>query len=276
MATQLKEPDPTLDTEQSGIIERDYDAEARAHGWRPLEEFKGDPAQFVDAETYAKRADEVLPFVKKENKQLKGKIEFLERQIKKVMKSEQSAHENALAEIKAKMQNAVVTGDVAAFKALDEKADDLRKDMVADTPALDQQKEAIRAFADWRDDNEWYDLGGLAGATDLEKRQRIYFDRMVEANQDKTATMEPAEFISYIGDLVDAKYPPQRIPRPKGTEAVAGVTRTAATRNAHSGANLPTEAKETAERYVRQGIPGYKGKTKAEAYELFAKDWDWS
>lgn len=282
MATQLAEtPAETLDTgqdtgEQQSGGERDWNAEAIAHGWRPLEEFKGDPRQFVDAETYVKRADEVLPFVKKENKQLRGKIEFLERQIKKVMKSEQEAYSSALADVKAKMEKAVVTGDVAAFNTLDKKAEDIRKNMAADTPGADRQAEAMRAFNDWRDKNEWYDLGNLAGADADEKLKRAYADRMMDANVELTKTLDPADFFEHIAGLVDAKYPPSRAPRPKGTEAVAGVTRGGAAKSAKTGANLPAQAKETAERYVRQGIPGYKGKTKAEAYDLFAKDWDWS
>lgn len=280
MAT-LALPEAPLETgandgEIGEVQTRDYEAEARVHGWRPEAEFKGDPTQFVDAETYVKRADEVLPFVKKENKQLRGKIDFLERQIKKVMKSEQEAYSSALAEVRAKMEKAVVTGDVAAFNTLDKKAEDIRKNMAEDAPAGDRMKEAVKAFADWRDANEWYDLGGLAGATDAERRQRAYFDRMVEASEELARTMDPPEFIAHVAGLVAAKYPAERAPRPKGTEAVAGVTRTGASKSAKIGANLPPEAKETAERYVRLGIPGYKGKTKAEAHDLFAKDWDWS
>lgn len=277
MVTQLAEaPADTGQDDSIGnadVIERDYEAEARAHYWLPKEEFKGDKSRWVDAETFVKRADEILPLVKKQNSELKGKVDYLERQIKRVMKSEQTAYENALADIQAKMENAVVTGDVAAFKALDKKADDLRKDMAQDTPKADQSKEAVRAFADWRDDNEWYDLGGLASATETERKQRAYFDRMVEGNMDKAAEMQPAEFIAYIGDLVEAKYPAGKAARPRGVESVAGVTRGGQGKSGKTGANLPTEAKEAVRRYMRQGI--YKG-TFEESCNAFAKDFDWS
>jgi hypothetical protein len=283
MATQLAPvAEQPLDTgqdtdEQQSSGERDFEAEARAQGWTDADTFKGDKARWVDAETFVKRSDEVMPLLKKQLSHYRAELDQMKREIKRVRKSEQASYDNAYADLKAKMENAVVTGNVAAFKELDAKADQLRKDMADDTPPpADQQKEAVRAFADWRDENEWYDLGGLAGATDMERRQRAYFDRMVEANEDKARTMAPADFIAHIGSLVEAKYPPERAARPKANESVAGVTRTAATRNVHSGANLPADAKETAERYIRQGIPGYKGKTKAEAYELFAKHYDWS
>lgn len=48
---------------------------ARAQGWKPQEEFKGDPENFVDAETYVKRGEEVLPFVKATNRRLTETVE---------------------------------------------------------------------------------------------------------------------------------------------------------------------------------------------------------
>jgi hypothetical protein len=50
---------------------RDFDAEAREHGWRPKDEFPGDAAKWVDAETFMKRADEVMPLLKAQNARLK-------------------------------------------------------------------------------------------------------------------------------------------------------------------------------------------------------------
>ena len=49
-----------LADEQQTEQPRDIEAEARKHGWRPKEEFKGDPARWTDAETFVKRADEVM------------------------------------------------------------------------------------------------------------------------------------------------------------------------------------------------------------------------
>lgn len=282
MATQLAEPateplETGQDTGEHQPAPRDYDAEARAQGWTDKETFRGDESRWVDAETFVKRADEVMPLLRKQLGHYRAELDQMKREIKKVRKSEMAAYDNALADLERRQDKAVETGDVAAARELREKAKKLSAEMADDAaPPADQQKEAIRAFAAWRDENEWYDLGGLAGATDTERRQRAYFDRMVEANMDKASEMSPTDFIAHIGDLVEAKYPAQKVVRPKATESVAGVTRTAAGKSVKTGANLPPEAKAAAERYVRQGIPGYKGKTKAEAYDLFAKDWDWS
>lgn len=279
MATQLKEPEAALDTGQDGVEPQSdaqpQSAEDRAYvrGWRPKEEFSG-RGEWVDAAEFLERADQNLGLAKGREQQLNKRISILESMLKKVQRSEMNAHSNALAEIKAKMENAVVTGNVAAFKALDEQADGLRKDMVADTPITSYTEADINhAFEAWADDNEWYHLGGLPSATDTERRQRAYFDRMAAANGDKAQGMPPADFIAYIGELVAEKFPASATPRPKATESVAGVTRTSASRSAKTGANLPVEAKDAVRRYMRQGI--YKG-TFEESCNAFAKDYDWS
>jgi hypothetical protein len=271
----LKEPEGLPETgqdtgtgePQSGGEQQTKSAEDEAYlrGWRPKEEFTG-RGEWVDAETFLAKADTNLGLSKAEREQLKRRISVLEGMNKKLIRLEQNAYSSAMADIQAKMKNAVVTGNVAEFEALDKKAEKLREDAAA--PQADQQKEAIRAFADWRDDNEWYDLGGLPSATETERKQRVYFDRMVEANEDKAREMAPADFIAYIGDLVESKYPAASTPRPKATESVAGVTRGGTRTAAKTYANMPPEFQRQADRFHEKGV--YKG-TLAEAREKYAK-----
>ena len=57
---------------------------ARAMGWRPKEEFKGDPDKWVDAAQFADNADKSLPLAKAEARralevELREETEFLDR-----------------------------------------------------------------------------------------------------------------------------------------------------------------------------------------------------
>lgn len=276
MATQLKEPDVLPDTgqddEQQSHQSDAAEAEARQLGWKPEDQYTG-KGTWVPADVFMDRQKQFLGLANKRVEQLQTQVRKMEGELKKVRRSEMNAHANALAELKEQMLVSVRTGDEAAFNKLDKQADDLRKNMTEDTPVADRQADAVREFAKWRDDNEWYDLGGLAGASDLEKRQRVYFDRMVQANEDKAATMDPPEFLTFIGDMVEAKYPAERAPRPRGTEAVAGVTPSRPRGTAQNYANLPPDAKLQADRFHANGV--YKG-TLAEAREKYAKTFDWS
>lgn len=270
--------EPPPDTGTEGADDRDYEAEAKAQGWTPKEDFRGDPNRWVDAETFVRRADEVMPFLKKQNGHLKREIDDLKKMTRRLMKSEQSAYQNALADIQAKMQEAVEAGDVEAWERLDKKKDSLRDNAARDAETASPDKRAIdKAFTDFRDEHDWYDLGGLPGASDAEKRARAYADREAErmVQEGLADTLAPDSFFAELAERTAKRFPTVNgaTPRPKPPSDVAGVTRPNGARNARTGANLPQEAKEHAERYMNAGI--FKVKTKAEAYDLMAKSFDW-
>lgn len=60
-------------------------AEARKIGWRPPEEFRGDPAKWVDADEFVRRGEEVLPLVKAANRQLAEKADNLGREVQRLV-----------------------------------------------------------------------------------------------------------------------------------------------------------------------------------------------
>jgi hypothetical protein len=283
MATQLAaEPETVPEAEIAEGVEtapeRDFETEARAQGWRPREEFGGDEAKWTDAETFVKRGDEILPFVKKQNAHLKQKVDMLERTVKKLARAEQAAYTNALADLKAKQREAVETGDVETHDALGQKIDELRTKAEADLPA--HGEDPAEVFDKFRDENAWYDRANLASASEVEVEARLWADRraeqMVRAGDDKR--LPPSEFFAQIAAEAAERFPllKARAARPKAVEAVAGVQRNPGRGAAKVGANLPADGKDAAERYMRLGLPGFKAcKTKAEAHDLFAKSYDW-
>ncbi len=280
MATQLQEPE-TIEEAQTEEAPRNFEAEARKMGWKPEEEFgEGDkrPKEFRDAETFVKLAEEDKGLQKQTINHLKEKIAFLERQQRRLMQSEQNAHKLAMEEVRREMREAVRTGDEEAFEALDKKADALRKDMGADTP--DHGEDPTEHVLNFRDANPWYDKGGLASASEVEVEARLYADRLADRwiAQGKPATMPPSRFYAELAEEVNAKFPALKLKpaRAKPQSDVAGVPQArGGARNAKTGANLPADAKATAERYVRMKVPGFSGKSKEEAYNIFAQSYQW-
>lgn len=181
--------------------ERDYEAEARQHGWTPKEEFKGDPSRWVDATTFVERADQVMPLLKKQNEHLKREMEGLKKDIRRASehfsKAEERAYNRALAELTAKQDAAAEVGDVAGVQAVRKEIADLKADIPTTQPA-DLALEAKEAEIDWREKNPWYDKGGLP--TD-------YANLLVEKHKAKTSEMAPAEFFDFIGAEVLKRYP---------------------------------------------------------------------
>lgn len=267
------------DAAQAGEQERDFETEARAAGWKPLEEFGEDekrPARPKDAQTFVEEGERLASLQAPQIKALKQKVGALENQVKRLTKSETLAFDNALAELKRQQAMAVESGDLAAHREIDTQIDAL-KERVADAKPATHGEDPNEEFDNFRDKHGWYDRGNLASATDTEKDARIFADRVAEklARQGAMKDNPPSVFFDMVASEVQARYPALGNGRPARTKPapdVAGVTRTSANRNAKVGANLPAEAKEHARRYMRMGI--YKNcKNEGEAFERFAKDY---
>lgn len=150
------------EVDTGGQQERDYEAEARHHGWTPKEDFRGDPARWVDAETFIKRADEVMPFLKKQNAALKREIDDMKREFKRASKhfseTEERAYQRALTELERRHDEAVEAGDVAESKRIRKEMAELKpqtNDEQSDQPDPAQLRKELN---EWIAENEWYVL----------------------------------------------------------------------------------------------------------------------
>ena len=77
---------------------------AREMGWRPKEEFRGDTAKWVDAETFVSRGENFIPILRADREKLRG---------------ENAEIKSALAETKTLLQAySTSTFDVKLFKVL--------------------------------------------------------------------------------------------------------------------------------------------------------------
>lgn len=267
MATQLAEafePDtapPEGANDQgdgSGFTERDYDAEARQHGWTPKEEFRGDPARWVDAETFVKRADEVMPLLKKKADAQAKEIAGLKRDIRQASahfeKAEQRAYERAIADIEKRMEAAAEVGDVAGVKAASKEMRELSSEAKSDAPGDNLELRAQEAEIEWREKNPWFDKGGIMA--DYAVVQSRKFAHLAK-------DMDPAAYYDMItekvrekfGDKLDQAVEPA--PR-KAAVAVEGVGTNRGNGRQKGWADMDPEARRTgqamADRWVKSGL----------------------
>ena len=254
--------DQALADEAADNQPRDFEAEARHHGWTPKEEFKGDPGKWVDAETFVKRADEVMPFLKKQNTALKRDIEDMKRTLKQfqeyVSKADQRAYERAIADIEARHAEAVETGDQAAAKRAVEDMRKVEKDF-SDGPQAEAEPEfdenkAKQELADWIEASGYYGV---------DETKTKYAD--TQANLMGPATNWPGGQAAWLAELdrrVERKF---AAPKPAATNA--GGTRPGSRAGSRSYADLPADAKKQCDRFVKT-IPGF---TK----EQYVKDYAW-
>lgn len=149
---------------------RDYETEARAQGWVPEAEWKGErkPAQFLDAETFVKRGEEITPFIKRENQRLKDelarkdaeaakRLERLERTTTSAFEALKRQHETEISRIKAAQRAAVAAGDEAEFDRLDKARTDLEKAAPVAPEKVEATDDLPTRQAKWRAENKWFD-----------------------------------------------------------------------------------------------------------------------
>lgn len=155
---------------------RDYESEALKMGWIPQNKFRGDPEKWTDAETFVRRGEEYLPFIKAQNRDLEEKASTLEKKIsdydrqmkemaKHLNKAEEVGYKKAVEEYKEMQKRAFQQGDEDAFNLATEKLDELSKEKpkkVIEIEEKDEKPEPIitsdqKELLDWHRDNPWFE-----------------------------------------------------------------------------------------------------------------------
>lgn len=148
---------------------------AQLMGWRPQAEFKGDKDRWIDAETFVKRGEEILPILKANNASMERALadERKERaKLEKTLKdfadhhgkTEARAYDKALKEIQSQIAAAASVGDVQGVLDATEELTELRAEAKAKPAA---EAPGSPEFDAWREDNDWYGKDkALSGAFD--------------------------------------------------------------------------------------------------------------
>lgn len=241
------------DTGDQDTTPIDFEAEARKIGWRPVEEFKGDPAQHVDAETFYKRGQEVMPLLKAQNKALTQKIAQLEKQGRQAAeyfsKAEERAYERAVADLKQRGEAAAKSGDTAELGKVMDEMTKLEKPSAPNAVDTDQRMEE---FADWAASNGWYadnDVLRMYADAQAEKIARQKGGLLDREDLDTVAQAVKAKFEGRYPDVFGAP-----APKPKPRSAVDGGGTAPRQRGGKTFADLPVEAQRIADKWVANGI----------------------
>lgn len=247
---------------QEAQPDNEIESRARHMGWAPKEDFRGDPDKWVDADTFVKRGENIMPVLKERNRALEAKMGEMERVLVEMRdwasKSEQRSYERALNDLKAKQREAVAYGDVETHDRIAAQMDELVKEH--QPPQRQQPQQTDPVFEQWKSENEWIDkdpelrsfaisVGNHLGVTKPWLNGRAFLD---EAKR-----------------LVQQQYP-EKFGNPKRNtvSAVESSAPPPPKRKEKTFSDLPADAKAQCQRFERT-IPGF---TK----EQYLKDFDWS
>ena len=242
---------------------RDWEAEAREQGWKPLSEFKGPDDKWTDPRTFVEKGEKISGI-------LKSRLDRQEQQIAELRKAnkeygdyqrslrdkDRAAAERRIAELEAQRAEAITNGDGTQFTMLDREITQVRADIDSAPPVQNGYGPDVET--QWVQENPWYGqdqaltafADGVTGMVEAEGYQG-------KARLDEIARRTRETF-------------PDRFENPnrKGNNAVdSGGELETEDRKAHTFENLPDDAKAACKRFVSAGVT-----TKEEYVKNF--EWD--
>lgn len=245
------------ETKQTETDEDRIEALAREMGWTPKEDFKGDDADFVDAETYIRRGRDIQESMRKSLKEQKQQLAAMSNSLaelkshnEKVYKAEIARLKKELTSLKTQKKEAIEEGDVDRVNDIDEQIDVIKESISSEKeePATTNQPPENPEFNEWLKNNQWY----------------LEDDEMARYADSIAATHRGISF-KRIAKLVDKSIRevfPDKFPDKQKTKTNTNTTTTTrvegSTRQRPSGrfteADLTPEQKSIMNQFVRQGI----------------------
>jgi len=249
-------------------IDNDVEARARLMGWKPQNEFKGDPARWTDAETFVERGEKILPIVLERNRALEDKFTKQGNELGEVKtrlneigqafeeyrdfarRSEERAYSRAKADLEARMTQAVETADRAAFQTARAELEALNPPPPAARPADETTRQSPPApkiepyVQEWIAENEWFNRSPAMNAYATALHGQLL--------QDKPG-MSLRENLAEVRKEVIARFPEKfGNPKREGAPSVAAPTATPRRGRTEKKTydDLPQDAKAACDKYV--------------------------
>jgi len=128
-------------------------AQAVEKGWKPLEQFDGNPELWVDAKEFVKRAP-LFDRLEKTNKRLKETEKIVADLTKHIHTVGQAAYDRAIADLKREKLEAVRNADDERVIALDNEIDKLKEE----APKAPDKNAIDPVIVEWvnKPENKWF------------------------------------------------------------------------------------------------------------------------
>lgn len=240
-------------------------------GWRPRNQWKGDPKSWMPAEDFLRHRDpkylrEQLSETKKALKDLAQAREqdaksFADR-LDRFEAMSKAQRGKLYSDIEAARRQAVVAGDTDEYDRLNRvEADLVEQEQAAGKPSAKPKEQAStdndEIIEAWIDDNPWWDTDAAMQHAAMTINTRIakrYPNLSVQEQLDKTKEEVVKRFPEKFGEKKPA-------PKGNGHSAVEGGQRMAAQPKGKGFTDIPAEERKIIERHIEEGL--YKDKADA-------------
>lgn len=236
-----------------------YEERAMEMGWVPKDEFRGDESKWTDAKTFVERGENYIGIVRKERDELREQTRALRDEMTEmkrtftefgkfhrqtVEQTQKQAYEQARQELLQKQIRAAEDGDIDAFNELEKKKEELKppSGSQAEKASEPQTDPHFEAFVK---ENTWYQD---------DPAMQAFADSMGEyiSRVKPHLVGKGKAFYDAVAEEVKSRMPDQFQPPPPTAVNEGGMNRV--TKKAKTFANLPSDAKQACESFVRQGL----------------------
>jgi hypothetical protein len=266
---EVQQQETNADQEAQAVNEQTQ-KEARLFGWVPKEEFRGSEDDWVDAEVFVKRGKEINPILRKNNELLMKKLDEKAKEIDSIKASVEefkkfqkesferktAEYEVQIAQLKSQKREAIAEGNGDLVVDIDDQIDSLKE-------AQREAKEAAKAKPEpeqpaqvsipddpelqgWLNKNTWFgndiemtELANTLGSSVRKQFPHLTSRAFLEKLDDKIREYMPNKFLGNKakGSAVDS----------------SGSVRGSGSSSKKSYDNLPDDAKQACDRFIKNG-----------------------
>jgi hypothetical protein len=266
---EVQQQETSADQEAQAVNEQTQ-KEARLFGWVPKEEFRGSEDDWVDAEVFVKRGKEINPILRKNNELLMKKLDEKAKEIDSIKASVEefkkfqkesferktAEYEVQIAQLKSQKREAIAEGNGDLVVDIDDQIDSLKE-------AQREAKEAAKAKPEpeqpaqvsipddpelqgWLNKNTWFgndiemtELANTLGSSVRKQFPHLTSRAFLEKLDDKIREYMPNKFLGNKakGSAVDS----------------SGSVRGSGSSGKKSYDNLPDDAKQACDRFIKNG-----------------------
>ena len=255
---------------------------ARHFGWVSKEEFRGNPDDWVDAETFEKRGKEINPILRSNNERLKKELEATQKKHadeiaelrsateefkafqKDSFEKKQKQLQDELQSLKTQRKEAMRENDVDLVEEIEDRIEAVKEEQSVKPEIKVEPKKAETVVLDpslseWMGKNEWFGV-------DVENTEIV--NALGAAVRRQFPNLIGKEFLAKLDERIDQKLPDLR----GGTQSQRDTVDSSTTRGSPSAKkksydNLPADAKAACDKYVKQ---------KLMSKEEYVNMYDWS
>ena len=221
-----------------------YEEQAREQGWKPKEEYEGDPEKWKPAKEFVERGELFgkIDTMGKELKETKKALKMLQEHHTKVKETE---YQRAVQELKALQKQHLEEGNSDGYLETTELLTDLKAEQKArEAVAQITPNQPHPSFVSWVEKNAWYSK---------DKEMHDYADAVGLGYSQQHPELEPEEVLQYVSTQVRGRFR-ERFVNPNRTKpsAVEGTNNTGTPRK--ETITLTEDEKRVMNTFVRAGV----------------------